>query len=95
MNDEEKIILVDDEGNELECEVIDIFEYNGGKFVALTPVEEEGQEEGEEIQVEFMRLQEEKDGDFTLEEIEDDEEFEAVATYWDSLLDEECDEDQD
>ncbi len=94
MNDEEKIILVDDEGSEWECEVIDVFEYNGGKFVALTPVDE-ADEESEEIQVEFMRLKEEKDGDFTIEEIEDDEEFEAVATYWDSLIEDECDDDEE
>lgn len=94
MNEEEKIVLVDDEGNEWECEVIDVFEYNGGKFVALTPIDEDD-EESDEIQVEFMRLKEEEDGDFTIEEIEDDEEFEAVAAYFDTLLEEECGDDEE
>lgn len=41
MNESGFIVITDEEGNDLECEVLDSVVYEGGNYVVLLPVEEE------------------------------------------------------
>jgi len=84
MADEDQIIeTVDENGNVIKFELFDIVEVDEQEYALLLPVEEE--EEGDEVVL--MRLS--KDGDeYLFETIDDDEEFDKVATYVENMEDE-------
>lgn len=82
--EEMTVTLTLDDGNELECVVLTIFDAGEREYIALLPVEGEEAEEGE---VYLYRYSEDKDGNPTLDNIEDDDEYEVVADAFDQLLD--------
>lgn len=79
----DSITLSLDDGTELNCMVIDIFSVDDKEYIALQP--EEGEEE--EDNVFLYRYIQDGDGDPQLLNIEDDDEFEAVADAFEELLD--------
>ena len=82
---ENLIETVDEEGNKVSFELVDIVTVDDVEYALLLPTEKEEDEEEGELLV--MRLK--KDGeDFSFEAIEDDEEFEKVAEYIEELEDE-------
>lgn len=82
--EEMTVTLTLDDGNELECVVLTIFDAGEREYIALLPVEGEEAEEGE---VYLYRYSEDKDGNPTLDNIEDDDEYEVIADAFDQLLD--------
>lgn len=82
--EEMTVTLSLDDGSDLECVVLTIFEAGGRDYIALLPTEGIDAEEGEVYLYRYM----EKDGQPDLENIEDDEEYEIVADAFDELLDE-------
>lgn len=78
-----------DDGSELECEILMIFELEEQDYIALTPVEEDEDEDEEGREVLFYRYFEDAEGEPSLENIEDDEEFDAVCDCFDQILDDE------
>jgi uncharacterized protein YrzB (UPF0473 family) len=79
----DSITLSLDDGTELNCVVLDIFSVDGKDYIALQP--EEGEEEDDNV---FLyRYIQEDDGEPQLLNIEDDDEFEAVADAFEELLD--------
>ncbi len=80
MAEEEQIIeTVDENGNVVKFELFDIVEVDEQEYALLLPVEDE---EGDEVVL--MKLS--KDGEeYLFETIEDDEEFEKVANYVESM----------
>ena len=87
MADEDQIIeTIDENGNVIKFEPFDIVEVDEQEYALLLPVEEE---EGDEVVL--MKLT--KDGEeYLFETIDDDEEFEKVAAYVESMEDEDEDE---
>ena len=88
-NEEEQgmVTLTLDDGTEMECIVLTIFPVNGNDYIALLPVEEaESDEEGEVFLYRFKQLENEE---IELRNIEDDDEYEAVADAFDQFLDDE------
>ena len=83
--EEMTVTLTLDDGSELECVVLTIFPAGDRDYIALVPMEGEEAEEGE---VYLYRYTETEDGAPTLENIEDDDEYEIVAVAFDELLDE-------
>ena len=83
--EEMTVTLTLDDGTEVECIVLTIFEAGNRDYIALLPTEGAESEEGE---VYLYRYTESEDGDPTLENIEDDDEYEIVADAFDELLDE-------
>ena len=82
-NQNEQIIeTVDEDGNVVKFELIDIIEYENKEYGILSPQE---QEENEDDEVVVMRLKKEGE-DFIFEYIEDDNEFERVTTYINELF---------
>lgn len=80
--DEQIIETIDEEGNVINFELIDIVEMEGQEYGLLLPKdEEEGEEEKEVV---LMRLTKE-DEEYVFEMIEDDEEFNKVVAYIDTL----------
>ena len=89
-NEEDDMIvtLELDDGTEIECAILTIFEVKDTDYIALIPLDEngEGNEEGEVL---IYRYAEDGEGNPALSNIEDDEEYEIVAERFDELLDEE------
>ena len=79
LNGENIITMTDENGNDVQMEVLDIVEYKGEQYIVLLPGDEE--EEGEEgTQVLIMRLEEgDEDSDTdSFVGVEDEETLQAV-----------------
>ena len=84
-NDEEMTVtLTLDDGTELECVVLTIFEAGEKEYIALLPLDGREAEDGE---VYLYRYVEDITGNPDLENIDSDEEYEIVADAFDELLD--------
>ena len=84
-NDEEMTVtLTLDDGTELECVVLTIFEAGEKEYLALLPLDGREAEDGE---VYLYRYVEDINGNPDLENIDSDEEYEIVADAFDELLD--------
>ncbi len=82
-HEHDSITLSLDDGTELNCVVLEIFTVNEKEYIALQP--EEGEEEDDNV---FLyRFIQEGDEDPQLLNIDDDEEFEAVADAFEEILD--------
>ena len=84
--DDIRVTLELDEG-EVECSILTIFEADGRDYIALLPVDEDEQP-NEDSEVFIYRYSEDAEGNPSLENIEDDEEYEVVSDRFDELLDE-------
>ena len=90
---ESNIIRTEDENGEIQSfELVDVFQVNDKDYAALLRVNEDGSPlDEEEEELILMRLIEEEDS-YTFEEIEDDEEFEAVVDAFENEIDDEDEE---
>ena len=78
------VTLTLDDDTELECLVLTIFPAGDKEYIALLPMDGAEEEEGE---VYLYRYEEDADGNPSLSNIEDDDEYEIVADAFDELLD--------
>jgi len=85
-NEEVTVTLTLDNDEVLECAVLTIYSVDDKEYIALLPLDEEG--DNEEGDVFIYRYVETADGEPTLENIEDDDEYEAAADAFDEWLDE-------
>ena len=70
------------------CAVITIFECNGKDYIALLPLDEDGQNEDGEVWIYgYSENEEDPKEEPELRYIEDDEEYEAAADAFDEYLD--------
>ena len=76
-----------DDGSQVECEILTIFDIGEQDYIALLPLDESG-EPNAEGEVFIYRYSEDENGDPSLENIQSDEEYEAVSDRFDELLDE-------
>lgn len=88
-NEENVIEITDDDGTVLRCELYDIIEYEGKSYALLL---EENSADSEDPEVVLMKYVEEGEEVF-FETIDDDEEFEKVQAYIETL--EPVDEDEE
>ena len=87
----EKITLTDENGVESEFELIGSAELNGNQYFACVPTEGGDPEYLEYV---ILKLIIDEDGEEMLVTIDDDDEFEDVADYFDDALADEIDLDQ-
>lgn len=80
MNEENIVVLVDEEGNELEHEIVFTFSFEEREYAVLLPLDD-----SDEAVV--YRMQETENDEFLFEFIEDDDEFDRVAQAYEDLLD--------
>ena len=76
------ITLEFDDGMEVECEIMGVFDYNGKEYIALIP--DDGSDD-----VYIYGYKEVGEDEFELVDIEDDAEFEAVVAEFDKIMMEE------
>lgn len=76
-----------DDGSQVECEILTIFDIGEQDYIALLPLDESG-EPNADGEVFIYRYSEDANGDPSLENIQSDEEYEAVSDRFDELLDE-------
>jgi len=85
--DDQMVTLTLDNDEEIECAILTILEVANREYIALVPLDDED-DETEESDIYLYRFQETPDGDPELSNIEDDEEYEAVADALDEWFDE-------
>ena len=78
----EVITLEFDDGVEVECEIMGVFDYEGKEYIALIP--DDGSDD-----VYIYGNKEVGDDEFELVDIEDDAEFEKVVAEFDKIMTEE------
>lgn len=81
-----RVTLTMDDDSTVECEILTIFDVDDRNYIALLPLDETD-EPNEEGEVFIYRYFEDEEGNPSLENIESDEEYEAVADRFDELLD--------
>jgi uncharacterized protein YrzB (UPF0473 family) len=87
-DDNDIIVTLDlDDGTQRECEILTIFTVDERDYIALIPLDSNG-EPNEDGEVFIYRYLEDEEGNPTLDNIQDDDEYEAVADKFDELLDE-------
>ena len=79
----EVITLEFDDGVEVECEIMGVFDYEGKEYIALIP--DDGTDD-----VYIYGYKEVGEDEFELVDIEDDEEFEKVVAEFDKIMAEEA-----
>lgn len=86
-NEEVTVTLTLDNDEVIECAILTIYEVDDKEYIALLPLNDDGTED-EEAEVYLYRYVETEDGEPTLENIEDDDEYDAAADAFDEWLDE-------
>ncbi|HAX51723.1 DUF1292 domain-containing protein [Muricomes intestini] len=84
-NESLTVTLTLDNDEELECAVLTIFETEGQEYIALLPLDEEG--ESGDGDVFLYRFHQTDSDEPSLENIEDDDEYERAADKFDEWLD--------
>ena len=87
VNEDNIIETIDDDGEVIKFELFDVIEFEEKEYALLLPVGVEVDEDSDESEMVLMRLV--KDGeDYSFETIDDEEEFERVSDYLESIEDE-------
>jgi len=75
-----------DDGSDLECAVLTIYKAAGRQYIALLPLDEDGENQDGEVYIYRFSVND-PDEEPLLENIEDDDEFEAASDGFDEWLD--------
>jgi len=89
------VVLVDENGEEVEFEHIDTIDLNDNEYVVLAPLDEEEDEELDEGEVIILRVEHGEDGEDSFVTIEDDDELDEVFNEFQSRMEEDFDPDYD
>lgn len=94
INQEEEVeneyfTLTDEDGNEIDFEVIGQYEKNGEQYFAMIPVEDED-DSNDILEYVILKLAVE-DGEEILVTVDDDDELDDIADYFDDLFSQEID----
>lgn len=90
--DEERddlVILVGEDGEEVEFEHIDTIEMNGNEYVVLLPVEEQENEEVDEVVI--LKVDHNEDGEDSFVTVDDEDELNSVFEEFKTRMEEEYD----
>lgn len=82
--EEVTVTLTLDNDEEVECVVLTIYEAGDKEYIALLPIDEDGDNEEGDV---YIYRYAEVDGEPTLDNIEDDDEYEIAADAFDEWLD--------
>ncbi len=86
--DESDIITLEfDDGGEVECEIMGVFDLNDKEYIALIP-----HDDSDDVYI--YGYEEVGEDEFELLDIESDEEFEAAVAEFDKIMAEEEDEEE-
>ena len=79
MEEVDIITLEFDDGVELECEIMGVFDHAGKEYIALIPLDDSDD-------VSIYGYKEVGEDEFELVDLEDDAEFEAVVAEFDAIM---------
>ena len=82
VDNEEKVVLVDEDGEEHEFALIDVIEVDGEEYAILEPLEAE-EDDSDAI---ILKIGKDENDEDILYDIEDDEEWEKVADAWQEMI---------
>lgn len=82
----EKFTLTDEEGNEIDFELIGSGEVDGNVYYAMIPAAEAEDEDRDTFEYVILKSEVGEDGEESLFTIDDDEEFDRVADYFDDMF---------
>lgn len=82
--------LTDEEGNEIQFEVIGSAEIKGSMYYAMVPTDDQP-EDAEYCEYVILKAEKDESGEDILVTVDDDEEFDDVADYFDDMLSDEAD----
>lgn len=84
------VVLVDENGDEIEFEHIDTIEMNGNEYVVLAPIEkDEDDEPDDDEEVIILKVEHNEDGEDSFITIEDDDELDEVFDEFQARMEEE------
>ena len=69
------VVLIDENGEEVEFEHLDTIEMNGNEYVVLIPLEEEETEESDTDEVIILKVEHSKEGEDSFVTVEDEYDF--------------------
>ncbi len=78
------VTLTLDNDEVVECAILTIYEVNDREYIALLPLDEDGENDSGDV---YLYRYEETDGEPTLDNIDDDDEYEIAADAFDEWLD--------
>ncbi len=88
-NEREFYTLVDEDGKEIEFELIGTAEMNGATYCAMIPAD--AAETDGFCEYVVLRVEKDENGEETLVSVDDDEEFDNIADIFDDQFSEEID----
>ena len=96
LNEEEVSILelTDEDGNEVEFELIGVTEYKGKTYYAMIPTDAADKAQASDdgfCEYVILRVEKDENDEYTLVTVEDDDEFDDVADRFDDMFSEEID----
>ncbi len=89
------VILVDENGDEVEFEHIDTINMNDNEYVVLAPLEEEEDDDSEDEEIIILKVEHGDDGEDSFVTIDDDDELEEVFNEFQSRMEEEFGSEED
>ncbi len=90
------IVLTDENGQEVEFEIITDYEKDGNRYFAMFPPESEESDDSDIVEYVILKLAvDEETGDEYFVSVDDDDELDDVADYFDDLFSAEADYDND
>lgn len=78
------VTLTLDDGTVMECAILTIYPAGEKYYIALLPLDENGEADSSDV---YLYRYEEEDGNPSLSNIEDDDEYEIAADAFDEFLD--------
>jgi uncharacterized protein YrzB (UPF0473 family) len=81
-----RFTLTDEEGNELEFELIGSGEVDGVMYYAMIPAEDADDEGKDTFEYVILTSETDENGEESLFTIDDDEEFDRVADFFDDMF---------
>ena len=90
--DEGIYTLTDEEGNDVKFQLIGEVEMDGNHYYAMVPVDAD--EEDDDYGYVILKAEKDENGEDMLSSVDDDDEFDKVADYFDDQFDGEIDYDK-
>lgn len=84
--DDDVMVTIELDGEDLDCEILTIFDINNQDYIVLMPVDENGEPLDDTLVYIYRYF--ENDGEYSIDNIQSDEEYNRVNKRFNELLEE-------
>ena len=84
--DDDVMVTIELDGEDLDCEILTIFDIDNQDYIVLMPVDENGEPLDDTLVYIYRYF--ENDGEYAIDNIQSDEEYERVNKRFNELLEE-------